>query len=143
MAIWHEQPTVEGLNEVVSRDMAGRLGMEYTAVGEDYLEARLPVDERTQQPYGLLHGGVSCVMAESMGSVASALCVDPDTYYCVGVDINASHLRPAVAGHVHARTRPLRIGRRNQVWETHIRDDNERLICVARLTTAVIERNRD
>lgn len=142
MAIWHERPTVEGLNQLARRDMASRLGMEYTEVGEDFLKARLPADERTQQPYGLLHGGVSCVMAESMGSLASALCVDAETHYCVGVDINASHLRPATGGHVHARTQPLRIGRRNQVWETHIRDDADRLICVARLTTAVIERNR-
>lgn len=141
MTIWHERPTVEGLNEFSRRDMASRLGMEYTLVGDDFLEARLPVDERTVQPYGLLHGGVSCVVAESMGSLASGLCVDPETHYCVGVDINASHLRPATGGHVHARTRPFRIGRRNQVWETRIRDDADRLICVARLTTAVLERD--
>lgn len=140
MAVWYERPTVEELNRLSEGDMATRLGMEYTAVGDDFLEASVPVDERTCQQFGLLNGGVSCVMAESMGSLASMLCVDAKTYYCVGVDINASHLRPASKGHVHARTRPLRIGRRNQVWETHIRDDEDRLICVARLTTAVIER---
>jgi 1,4-dihydroxy-2-naphthoyl-CoA hydrolase len=140
MAVWHQQPTVEGLNQLLSRDMVSRLGMEFTEVGDDFLRARLPVDERTQQPYGLLHGGVSCVVAESMGSLGSALCVDAETHYCVGVDINASHLRSASRGYVYAETRPLRIGRRNQVWETRITGEDGRLICVARLTTAVIER---
>ena len=140
MAIWHQRPTVDGLNALLQRDMASHLGMEYTEIGDDYLRARLPVDQRTQQPYGLLHGGVSCVVAESMGSVGSALCVDPETHYCVGVDINASHLRAASQGYVYAEARPLRVGRRNQVWDIRISDENERLVCVARLTTAVIER---
>jgi len=138
MAIWHDQPTVEGLNRQTERDMACRLGLEYTEVGGDFLRARIPVDERTQQPFGLLHGGVSCVVAESMGSTASQLCVDSETHYCVGTEINASHLRGVTQGWVDAICRPLRIGRRVQVWETRLSDGRGKLTCVARLSTAVV-----
>jgi len=121
--------------------MASRLGLEYVEVGEDFLRARIPVDARTQQPYGLLHGGVSCVVAESMGSVASHLCVDSVKYFCVGTEINASHLRGVTEGCVEAVCQPLRVGRRVQVWETRLSDDRGRLICVARLSTAVVARD--
>lgn len=139
-AIWHLPLTLEQIKQHFPKDAASRLGLEFTEVGEDFLRARLPVDERTQQPFGLLHGGVSCVVSETMGSVASNCCVDQTTHYCVGMEINASHLRSASSGWVHAETRPLRIGRQAHFWETRIYDDEKRLVCVSRLTTAVIER---
>lgn len=140
MSPWHTKPTVQELNALAERDMASALGLEYIEVGDDYLRARLPVDARTQQPYGLLHGGVSCVVSESLGSVASNLCVDGTTHYCVGIEISASHLRSATRGYVYAETRPLRVGRRIQVWETRLTDADDKPICISRLTTAVLER---
>ncbi len=116
------------------------MGVEFTEVGDDYLRAKFPVNERTTQAFGLLHGGVSCVVSEMMGSVGSNFCVDQQTHYCVGIEINASHLRSARSGFVFAETRPLRTGRRAQFWETRLSDENGNLICVSRLTTAVIAR---
>lgn len=140
-AIWHTRPTVEQLNAFgSSRDAAMRLGMVYEEVGDDFLSARLPVDERTRQPFGLLHGGVSCVVSESLGSVGSSFCVDPQAYYCVGIEINANHLRSARQGSVLGVARPLKTGRRIQVWETRLFDEQERLVCISRLTTAVLAR---
>lgn len=140
MAIWKYEVDVDALNRSAERDMTGRMGMKYTEVGDDYLRARIPVDERTTQVFGLWHGGASCVVAESMGSVGCSLCLDQETHYCVGIEINASHVRSATKGHVHAEARPLRIGRRTHVWEIRLWDDHDKLMCVSRLTTAVIER---
>lgn len=140
MPIWKYEPNLEVLNQWAAKDMTGRMGMEYTEVGDDFLRARIPVDERSTQVYGLWHGGASCVVAEAMGSVGCALCIDHDTHYCVGVEINASHMRSATTGHVTAEARPLRIGRSMHVWEIHLWNGDGKLLCVSRLTTAVIER---
>lgn len=140
MSIWYNPPTVSELQALLNNDAAARLGLEFTEIGEDYLRAKLPVDERTTQPFGLLHGGVSCVVSESLGSVGSNLCVNPATHYCVGIEINASHLRSARSGFVYAHAQPLRRGKRAQFWETRISDDRGELVCVSRLTTAVMER---
>jgi len=140
---WFAPLTLEQLNTYNSADMVSRLGLVYTGVADERLEARFEVDERTRQPFGLLHGGVSCVVSESMGSTAANLCVDPERFFCVGIDINASHLRGASEGAVHAYCEPVRIGRRNQVWQTDLFDSNERHLCVSRLTVAVIERQDD
>lgn len=121
--------------------MVSHLGIEFTRIGDDYLEARMPVDHRTVQPMGLLHGGASCVLAETMGSVASFLCIeDPAKETAVGVEINANHLRPATKGHVTGKVSPLRVGRKLHVWNIEIKDEVERLICVSRITIAVVPR---
>lgn len=137
---WFTPITPEKLNTLSTADMASHLGLEYTRVADERLEAQIPVDERTRQPYGLLHGGVSCVVSESMGSTAANLCVDPEQYFCVGTEINASHLRGARAGLVRAYCEPIRIGRRIQVWQSDLFDEQQRHLCVSRLTVAVIQR---
>ena len=113
------------------------LGIEFTAIGADHLVATMPVDARTRQPYGLLHGGASVVLAETLGSSAGNLCVD-DGQVCVGLEINANHLRAVRDGHVTGTARPLHLGRTTQVWEIRIEDARGRLACVSRLTLAVV-----
>ena len=121
--------------------MVEHLNIEFTGFGDDFLEARMPVDHRTVQPMGLLHGGASCVLAETMGSVASFLCIeDVDQFAPVGVEINANHLRPATRGFVYGKVNPLRIGRKLHVWNIEIKDEDNRLICVSRITIAVVAR---
>lgn len=120
--------------------MAEHLGIEWTEVGPDFLKARMPVDHRTKQPYGLLHGGASCVLAETIGSVASAMIVDHSKYYCVGLEINANHIRSAREGFVTGTATPLHLGATTHVWDIKIHDEKSKLICVSRLTVAVIKR---
>lgn len=117
------------------------LGLQITEIGPDYLRGRLPVDARTVQQFGRLHGGASCVLAEELGSVAANLCLAAEREYAVGIEINANHLRAARDGHVHGTARPLHLGHRTQVWDIHIRDDRGKMICVSRLTVAVISEN--
>ena len=138
---WKQPFTLEELNRTGLKTMVSHLGIEFTRIGDDYLEARMPVDHRTVQPMGLLHGGASCVLAETMGSVASFLCIeDPAKETPVGVEINANHLRPATKGHVTGKVSPLRVGRKLHVWNIEIKDEVERLICVSRITIAVVPR---
>ncbi len=119
--------------------MGEHLGIEWMESGDDYLSARMPVDHRTRQPYGLLHGGASVVLAETLGSVGAAMVVDPEKFYCVGLDINANHVRGARDGFVTGTAKPLHIGGQTQVWEIKINDQKERLVCIARLTVAVLK----
>lgn len=121
-------------------NMGAHIGIEFTALGEDYLQARMPVDKRTKQPYGLLHGGASCVLAETLGSVASALVVDDSKFSCVGLEINANHVRGARDGFVTGTAKPLHIGRTTHVWEIKIADERNKLVCVSRLTVAIIKK---
>ena len=139
VSIWRIIPDPEQLNERAKHTMSGHLGIRFTEVGPDYLRATMPVTERTHQPYGLLHGGASVTLAETLGSVASLHCVDTEQYRCVGQEINANHLRGISAGTVTATARPFHIGSRSQVWHIEIRDESERLVCVSRLTMAVVE----
>ncbi|MBS1201247.1 MAG: ydiI [Proteobacteria bacterium] len=139
-AIWFRPPTVAELNATRPGTMMEHLGIEYTACGPDSLEARMPVDARTRQPYGLLHGGASLVLAETLGSYGAALTVDPARLLVVGQEINANHLRPVKHGYVTGTARPIQLGSRSQVWSVEIRDDRGRLVCVSRLTIAVLER---
>ncbi|WP_223807285.1 hotdog fold thioesterase [Montanilutibacter psychrotolerans] len=115
------------------------LGIVFTEVGADYVRATMPVDERTRQPYGLLHGGASVLLAETLGSSAGNLCIG-DGRICVGIEINANHLRAVRQGVVTGTARPLHVGGRTQVWEIRIEDDGGRLICISRITLAVVER---
>jgi 1,4-dihydroxy-2-naphthoyl-CoA hydrolase len=140
MSIWRVAATPEQLTERGSRSMPGFLGIRFTEVGADYLRAAMPVNERTLQPFGLLHGGASVALAETVGSVASTLCVDGEQFMVVGQEINANHLRGQSSGAVTATARPFHIGRSSHVWHIEIRDERERLVCVSRLTIAVVER---
>jgi 1,4-dihydroxy-2-naphthoyl-CoA hydrolase len=137
-AIWFDKELA--LKDLfISQDTMGtHLGMEWVELGDDYVKMSMPVDERTKQPYGLLHGGASCALAETIGSVASFLVIDSSKYGCVGLEINANHLRSAKKGLVIATARPLHIGRTTHVWDIKIHDEEERLVCVSRLTVAII-----
>lgn len=139
MGIWYQAFDLDGLNDWASQGMNQQMGMVFTEIGDDYLRSATPVDGRTTQPFGLWHGGASCVVSEAMGSTGSSLCLDSTRQYCVGAEINASHMRSATSGHVHAEVRPLKLGRRMHVWETRLWDDDSKLMCVSRLTTSVID----
>ncbi|NOX62952.1 MAG: hotdog fold thioesterase [Chloroflexi bacterium] len=137
--IWKVKPDLAVLNQMRQQTAVGHLGIEFVEVGDDYLAATMPVDERTRQPMGLLHGGASVLLAETLGSVASTLCVDFPRQQCVGLEINASHLRAVREGKVKGVARPIRLGRRVHVWEIRIADDKGRPVCAARLTMAILE----
>jgi 1,4-dihydroxy-2-naphthoyl-CoA hydrolase len=120
--------------------MGEHVGIEWSELGPNYLKATMPVDHRTKQPYGLLHGGASCVLAETLGSVASALVVDADKFICVGLEINANHIRSAREGFVTGITTPIHIGASTHVWDIKIYDEREKLVCVSRLTVAILKK---
>lgn len=141
-AIWRVPASVAGLNAQAHETLITHLGIEVVALGDDFIRATMPVDARTRQPFGLLHGGASVVLAETLGSMAANLCLDPATHMAVGVEVNANHLRAAREGRVVGTTRPLHLGRSTQVWEIRIEDERERLVCVSRLTVAVVTRPR-
>ncbi len=138
MSIWSDPLSLATLHEVVDRGINARLGIRFTEIGPDFIRATMPVDDRTRQPAGLLHGGASVVLAESLGSTAAYLCIDRKTHYCVGVDINATHVRSITEGTVTGTARPLHLGRRNQVWEIRIEDEKDRLVSIVRLTTTAL-----
>jgi 1,4-dihydroxy-2-naphthoyl-CoA hydrolase len=136
--IWIDAPSLATANEMSSGSLISHLGIEFVEVGEDYLVARMPVDDRTRQPLGVLHGGASVALAETLASWAGTFTVDPDRGYCAGTEINANHIRPVTSGWVTGVARPLALGRRTQVWEVRITDDGGKLVCVSRCTMAVI-----
>jgi len=139
MSIWKRPFTLEGLNGLSANTLVEHLGITFTDYGDDYLCARMPVDKRTVQPMGLLHGGASVSLAETIGSVASVLCTKPEeSSGVVGIEINANHLRSVRKGYVTASCRPIRIGRKLHVWNIEIRDEQEKLVCISRLTTMVL-----
>ncbi len=140
MSIWYRPFTLEDLERQSGNTMNRHLDIHFTEIGQDYLCASMPVDERTIQPYGLLHGGASVVLAETLGSVGANCCVDPARFYCVGQEINANHVRSVRRGRVTGTTRPIHLGRRSQVWDVRIEDEDGRLTCVSRITLAVISR---
>lgn len=122
------------------KTMGQHIGISFSEVGPNFLKATMPVDHRTKQPYGLLHGGASCVLAETLGSVASALVIDPDRFICVGLEINANHVRSARSGVVTGTCTPIHIGASTHVWDIKIHDEREKLICVSRLTVAILKK---
>ncbi|HTI91552.1 MAG TPA: hotdog fold thioesterase [Puia sp.] len=139
MSIWFDpNVTAKELHSLGVNTMAELIGIEFTEVGDNYLKAKMPVDHRTQQPYGLLHGGASATLAETLGSVASALVIDQSRYNCVGLEINANHIRGVKEGHVFGTVLPLHIGRSTHVWDIKIYDQREKLVCVSRLTVAIL-----
>jgi 1,4-dihydroxy-2-naphthoyl-CoA hydrolase len=140
MSIWFgSSPTPTEIQLIVKGCMPEYLGIEITEVGDDHLKARMPVDHRTRQPYGLLHGGASVALAETLGSLGAALVIDRSQFYCVGLEINANHIRGVREGFVTGTTRPLHIGRTTHVWEIRITDEQEKLVCVSRITVAILK----
>ena len=140
MGIFNKQVTLDILNKMSKNTMAEQIGILFTAIGEDYLEATMPVDKRTHQPFGLLHGGASVALAETMGSVAAHCCIDNTTQFCVGLDINANHIRGVKEGLVKGVTKPVHIGKKTQVWEIRILNEKEELVCISRITMAVLDK---
>lgn len=142
MSIFKSQVTPDVLNALSKDTLSEHIGIEFTVVGEDFLEARMPVERRTHQPMGLLHGGASVVLAETLGSVAATLCVDQTTQFCVGVEINANHIKGVRSGFVRGTAKPVHIGGKTQVWEIRIVNEQKELICVSRITMAVLDKKK-
>lgn len=140
MSLWKQQTDLDTMNGWNTDTAAQSLGIRFTEVGEDFLRGTMPVDGRTRQPFGLLHGGASVLLAETLGSLAANLCLDPAQEVAVGLDINANHLRAVQTGTVTGTARALHIGRTTQVWEIRIVTDADELSCIARLTMAVVPR---
>ncbi len=136
----NHKPSLEELNNINKGNMGEHLDIVFTAIGDDYLEGTMPVDERTTQPFGLLHGGASVVLAESLGSLAAQLTVDQEKQFCVGLDINANHIKAVRSGRVTGRAVAIHIGKKTQVWEIKIKNDSGGLVCISRLTVAVIDK---
>lgn len=140
MSIWFRKYTLEEIRPLNNVNMVKHLDIRLEELGEDYLVGSMPVDERTQQPFGILHGGASVVLAETLGSIAANLVLDNEVEYAVGLDINANHLRSVRSGRVMATAKPVHIGRSTQVWEIVLRDEEGRKVAVSRLTMAVLKR---
>lgn len=138
MGLWLTPPDLERLNASSKNTIVELLNITFDAFDDDSMTASMVVDHRTHQPFGLLHGGASVVLAESLGSMASYLCVDTKKFYCVGLEVNANHLRAVRSGRVTAVARPVHIGRTTHVWDIRLTDDNGKLNCISRLTIAVV-----
>jgi 1,4-dihydroxy-2-naphthoyl-CoA hydrolase len=140
-AIWFKKDlSTADLKPMGTATMGEYIGISFTEVGENFLKATMPVNHRTKQPYGLLHGGASCVLAETLGSVASAMVIDPEKFICVGLEINANHIRSAREGVVTGVTTPIHIGTGTHVWDIKIYDEKKKLVCISRLTVAILNK---
>ncbi|MFZ2014886.1 MAG: hotdog fold thioesterase [Nocardioides sp.] len=137
-AIWYDRPDLGRANQLGASCAIGHLGIEFTELGASHLVARMPVDSRTRQPFGILHGGASVLLAESLVSCAATFVAAPGRA-CVGMEINANHLRPVTSGWVTGTARPISLGRRSQVWEVRIVDGDDKLVCISRCTLAVVD----
>jgi 1,4-dihydroxy-2-naphthoyl-CoA hydrolase len=133
---------IEELNKFESTTLMGSLGIKFTRLTEEFVEATMPVDHRTHQPMGLLHGGASVALAETLGSVGANLVIDPSQFRCVGLEINANHLSSVTSGIVTGVAKPIHVGRSTQVWEIKITSDQGKLVCISRLTMAIVPVNR-
>jgi 1,4-dihydroxy-2-naphthoyl-CoA hydrolase len=141
MSIWfHPSIRPEDLNPQGKHTLSEHLGIQFTEIGDDFIRGTMPVDHRTQQPYGLLHGGASVALAETLGSLGAALTVDPEKFICVGLEINANHVRSTRKGLVTGTASPIHRGATTQVWDIRIHDEHDRLVCVSRLTVAVLKK---
>lgn len=138
MTIWHGSVSLEQVQERSQNTLVSHLGIEFVELGDDFMSARMPVDARTHQPAGMLHGGASVALAETLASWAATLVVDRDKHHCVGLEINANHVRALGSGWVLGTARPLHLGRSTQIWEVRITDEQQRLVCVSRVTMAVL-----
>lgn len=142
MAIWFREYTLQELNHIMIDTLITHVGIEFVEIGDDFLRARMPVDKRTRQPMGILHGGASVVLAETLGSGAANLAINRDEFYAVGLEINANHIRSVSGGYVVGTARPLHLGKTTQVWEMQIRDEDENLVCVSRMTNVVLKKEK-
>lgn len=141
MALWfNEHVSLKDFEHLGKNTLGEHLGMQFIEIGADFLKATMPVDARTHQPYGLLHGGASVALAETVGSVASALVIDQSKFICVGLDINANHIRGVKTGLVTAIATPLHIGATTHVWDIKIVNEKEKLVCISRLTVAILKK---
>ena len=140
MSIWFKKSIkLADLAPFNEGTMADHLGMEWVEIGDDFIKIKMPIDHRTRQPYGLLHGGASVALAETIGSVAAALVVDHHKYYCVGLEINANHIRGVKEGFVTGKGTPIHTGSATQVWDIKIHNESGKLVCISRLTVAVLK----
>lgn len=135
--IWHSQFSIQELQHLRDGTMVEHLGIELTEIGPNYLKGKMPVDDRTKQSLGMLHGGASVALAETLGSIAANLVIDPNQFYCVGLEINANHLRPVSNGYVEGIATPIHIGKKTQVWSIEIFNELGKKTCISRLTMAV------
>lgn len=141
MPIWFNKSlTIDQIRSLTPHTMNEYIGIELTELGEDFLKARMPVDHRTVQAYGILHGGASVTLAETIGSIASVMIVDPEKFYCVGMEINANHIRSAREGWITGTARPLHIGSSTHVWDIKMENEQGKLTCISRLTVAVLKK---
>lgn len=140
MAIWTRTPNLEHLAKASENTAVSYMGIEYLEIGDDYVKGRMPVDHRTVQPFGILHGGSSVLLAETLGSMAANCCLKDPEAVAVGLDINANHIRPVSRGWVYGTARPIHIGRATQVWEILLEDEEGKTTCISRLTMAVTKR---
>jgi len=141
MSIWFNKAiTIEKIAPISKNTLGEHIGMQFSEIGENYLKATMPVDHRTHQPYGLLHGGASAALAETLGSVSSALVIDQEKFICVGIEINANHVRSVRSGIVTGICSPIHIGATTHVWDIRIHDERNKLVCISRLTVAVLKR---
>ena len=141
MSIWFNKSlSLPELTPLGPGTMGEHLAMEWVSIGADFLKMRMPVDNRTKQPYGLLHGGASCALAETIGSIASHYVIDNEQFICVGLDINANHVRSAREGYVIATCTPLHLGSSTHVWDIKIHDEKGSLVCISRLTVAILRK---
>ena len=136
--IWFTKPDLEELNNRPKNNIGGLLGIEFTEIGDDFIKAIMPVDDRTRQPYGILHGGASVVLTETLGSVASNLVLDTNIKMGVGLEVNANHLRPVKSGFVTGICTPIHIGGKTHVWDIKLYNDKGKITCISRLTTAIV-----
>lgn len=139
--IWHRAYTTEEAKQIVTGTMIEHIGIEIIEVGEDFLKGTMPVDHRTVQPMKILHGGASVTLAETLGSLAATMVIDNEKKLCVGLDINANHIRAVKAGFVTGLAKPVHLGSSTQVWSIEIKDDEGRLVCISRLTMAILDKN--
>ena len=138
--IWFDKNiSLETLKSLGKNTMTEHLGLEWGEIGKDFIKAKMPVDHRTIQPYGLLHGGASCVLAETLGSVASYFVIDTSQFYCVGIEINANHIRSVKQGFVYGVCSPIHIGTSTHVWDIRITNEEGKLVCISRLTVAIMK----
>jgi 1,4-dihydroxy-2-naphthoyl-CoA hydrolase len=140
VSIWRSPQTLDALNAAREGTLIRHLDIVFSEIGDDFIRATMPVDERTRQPYGLLHGGASVVLAETLGSTGAVMCVDPSRYLCFGQEINANHVRSARSGQVTGTARPVHLGGRTQVWSIDVVNDAQALVCISRLTIAVVKK---
>ncbi|AGA78594.1 hotdog fold thioesterase [Echinicola vietnamensis] len=138
--IFPKNLSLDTLNQFGKGNMLEHLGIVFTKIGDDFIEATMPVDQRTKQPFGLLHGGASVVLAETLGSVASSCCVDPAKQYCIGLDINANHIKAVRDGLVRGIATPIHLGKKTHVWEIKILTEEDQLACISRITMAVLDK---